>query len=119
VNASALRQSFRSRRDLTPRILLRPSRERRPSQSKRRSAIEAESIDNFRLALRPRGPLPPRKKGRCNRCSSVLFFQGFPVAPSVFALASALTSRRSLPGPRRGRRRKGRTPFVEPEPRFR
>jgi hypothetical protein len=36
---------------LTPSSLLRPSRGRRPSQSKKRSATEAESIDNFRLAL--------------------------------------------------------------------
>ena len=46
---------------------------------------------------------------------SLSFSKALPRAPSAFAVASALTRRRSLRGPRRRRRRMGRTPFVEPE----
>jgi hypothetical protein len=66
VNTPASRQSSRSARDLTPSILLRPSRGRQPSQSKKRSAGDAESTDNFRLAwASTRASSLRKKKSRC------------------------------------------------------
>jgi hypothetical protein len=48
-----------------------------------------------------------------------VFCKGFPLAPSAFAVASALTPWRSHLGPSDGEGAKGRTPSVEPERRAR
>ena len=56
---------------LTPSILFRPSRERRPPQSgqRRRNPPVYWAVQ---AGLAPRGLLLPRKKGRCNRPPFVL-----------------------------------------------
>jgi hypothetical protein len=73
--------------DLIPSILVRPSRGRRPSQSKRRSATKP-SHRQFQTGFHVHeGIFFPRKKGRCNRAATTRFpvsvLRGFPIVPCV------------------------------------
>ena len=97
---------------------LRPSRTARPSQSGLRSAARRSPRGTSDWPGR-RGLLPQRGRADatvtpCFPRWSSSFFQGFPRAPSAFAVASALTLAKRM-GTRRRRRWKGRTPSVEPE----
>jgi hypothetical protein len=81
--------------------------------------LGAESKWHLRLASCREGlffPVGTRADATVSPPShSLSFSKALLRAPSAFAVASALTRWRSLRGPRRRRRRMGRTPFAEPE----
>ena len=87
--------------------------------NQRDARLGAESKWHIRLASCREGlffPAGTRADATVSPPShSLSFSKALPRAPSAFAVASALTRWRSLPGTRRRRRRMGRTPFVEPE----
>ena len=89
-----------------------------PSQSAGRPARGRVQVAP-QTGLVSRGPLLPegtRADATVTPPSrSLSFSKALLRAPSAFAVASALTGWRSLPGTRRRRRRMGRTPFGEPE----
>ncbi len=139
VNTPALTgsRSDRLQASDTDDLIATVSRVAGPPQSGERPAAEAGSKWHLRLALRREGlfaALTSVAKGRYNRLyvwfdvflrfamGGVSFSKGFPAAPSVVAVASALTQ-----GEARNERSEwgrcvrqdgtGRTPFVEPEQR--
>jgi hypothetical protein len=98
VNASALPDSRPSPlEDLTPSILLRPSRTAWPSQSLRRPACAAESTCHLRLALPARasstreGPMQPSfLRMRCLFCLGVPTGLWRPVGCVCFRITARL-----------------------------